>query len=87
MSFSFIFVGSTHGFADDFKKQKEVISSTLPEFVLCGDLENNVLDSKEKFNEVLNKKEISDMTSFEDVEKLVRLCLDKKNLQKKRKKN
>jgi len=77
MDFSFIFVGGTHGFVDDFKKQKEVILPTMPEFVLCEDLEDNVLDSKEKLKEIINKKEISNMTSFEDAEKLIMLCLAK----------
>ena len=77
MDFSFIFVGGTHGFVDDFKKQKEIILSAMPEFVLCEDLEDNVLDSKEKLKEIINKKEISNMTSFEDVERLAKLCFDK----------
>ena len=77
MSFSFIFIGSTHGFIDDFLKQKEIIEEVKPEIVLCEELENLELDSKEKFNELFQKKEISNMTSFNEVEKLVKLCFDK----------
>lgn len=69
-----IFIGSTHGFIEDFTKQKEIILSVKPEFVLCEELEDLTLDSKEKFNELLKLKKISNMTSFEEVEKLVNLC-------------
>ena len=74
MTASFIFIGSTHGFIDDFLKQKEIIEAVKPEFVLCENLENLELNSKEKFEEVIKKKKISDMTSFQEVEKLVLFC-------------
>jgi len=77
MTFSFIFIGSTHGFINDFIKQKEVINSVNPEFVLCEDLEDISLDSKEKFQELLKKGRISDMTSFDELKELIRLCHDK----------
>ena len=78
MKFSSItLIGSTHGFVDDFLKQNEVIQLVKPEFVLCEELENLELDSKEKFNELFQSKKISDMTSFGEVEKLVRLCFNK----------
>lgn len=78
MNNSLIFIGSTHGFIDDFSKQKEIISSVKPEFVLCEELENLELNSEEKFNEIFKKRKISNMTSFEEVEKLIKLCLDNK---------
>ncbi len=78
MSLSFIFIGSTHSFLDDFSKQKEIISLVGPEFVLSEELENLKLDTKEKFEEVLNTKSISDMTSFEEVEKLITFCYKNK---------
>lgn len=73
---SLIFIGSTHGFIDDFLKQKEIIKKINPEFVLCEELEDLKLDSKEKFLEILNKKHFSEMTQFEEVEKLIKLCFD-----------
>ncbi len=69
-----IFIGSTHGFIDDFLKQKEIIELTKPEFVLCEDLENIQLDSKEKFEKIIQNRKISNMTSFNEVEKLINLC-------------
>ena len=77
MSNSLIFIGSTHGFIDDFAKQKEIIEEENPEFVLCEELENLKLDSKEKFLEIIKKKHFSEMTKFEEVERLVNLCFNK----------
>lgn len=77
MKFSSILIGSTHGFIDDFLKQNEIIQLVKPEFVLCEELEDLVLDSREKFNKLLQKRKISDMTSFGEVEKLIRLCFNK----------
>lgn len=76
MEFSSILIGSTHGFIDDFLKQKEIIKLIKPEFVLYEELENLELDSKEKFYELFENKKISDMTSFEEVERLVKLCFE-----------
>ncbi len=77
MKFSSILIGSTHGFIDDFLKQKEIIELIKPEFILCEKLEDLKLDSKEKFNGLFQSKKISDMTSFEEIEKLVKLCFNK----------
>lgn len=77
MEFSFVILGCTHGFIDDFLKQKELIQLIKPEFVLCEELENLELDSREKFNELFQKKKISEMTPFGEVERLVRLCFNK----------
>ncbi len=77
MDLSFIFIGSTHSFLDDFSKQKEIISVINPGFVLSEELENLKLDAEDKFKEILEKKFISDMTSFEEVEKLIKLCFEK----------
>lgn len=74
---SVIIIGGTHGFIDDFLKQKEIIIKTNPEFVLSEEVEDLVLDSKEKFKNLFEKRNISNMTSFEEVEKLVRLCFEK----------
>ena len=78
MNFSFIFIGSTHSFVDDFSKQEGIINLVKPEFVLSEELENLELDSEDKFKELIKKKSISNMTSFDEVEKLVRLCFNKK---------
>lgn len=78
MDFSFIFIGSTHSFLDDFSKQKEIINSVNPEFVLSEELEDLKLDSEEKFKEILIKKVISHMTSFNEVGELVMFCFEKK---------
>ncbi|MBS3090009.1 hypothetical protein J4461_04010 [Candidatus Pacearchaeota archaeon] len=78
MNFSFILIGSTHSFVDDFLKQEEIIKSVKPEFVLSEELENLKLDTEDKVKEILEKKFISDMTSFDEVEKLIKLCFEKK---------
>jgi len=78
MDLSFIFIGSTHSFLDDFSKQKELIESVKPEFVLSEELENLKLDNEDRFKEILKKRFISDMTSFYEVEKLIKLCFEKK---------
>ncbi len=72
-----IFIGSTHGFINDFAKQKEIIEKENPEFVLCEELEDLKLDSEEKFLEILKKKHFSEMTKFEEVEKLIKFCFNK----------
>jgi hypothetical protein len=77
MDFSFIFIGSTHGFIDDFIKQKEIIELINPEFVLCESLENLSLDTKKKFEDILKNKKISNMTSFDEIMNLIELCYDK----------
>ena len=78
MSFSFIFIGSTHSFVDDFLKQEEIIELVKPEFVLNEELENLKLDTEDKFKEILEKKFISDMTSFDEVKKIIKLCFERK---------
>lgn len=78
MNFSFIFIGSTHGFLDDFSKQEEIINSINPEFVLSEELENIKLESEEEFKDFLGKRYFSNMTSFDEVKELANLCFDKK---------
>ncbi len=78
MNLSFIFIGSTHSFLDDFSKQKKIIESIKPEFVLNEELENLRLDSESKFKEILKKEFISEMTTFNEVEKLIRFCFENK---------
>jgi len=78
MSFSFIFIGSAHSFVDDFLKQEEIIELVKPKFVLNEELENLKLDTEDKFKEILEKKFISDMTSFDEVKKIIKLCFEKK---------
>ncbi len=77
MAYSYIFIGSTHSFIDDFSKQKEVINSINPEFVLSEELENLKLDSNEKFRKILEKRHISEMTPFGEIENLIKLCFEK----------
>ena len=76
-SFFLFFVGHTHGFIDDFEKQREIIKAVKPEFVLCESLENLSLVSKEDYNNILNKRKISNMSSFEENENLIRFCFEK----------
>ncbi len=77
MNFSFVFIGTTHGFIDDFIKQKEIINLINPEFVLCENLENLFLDTKKKFEDILKNKTVSNMTSFDEIKNLIELCYNK----------
>lgn len=77
MNFSFVFMGSTHGFLDDFSKQKEIINKINPEIVLSEELEEYNLDSKRKYKIFLDKRYVSEMTAFEEIKKLTTLCFNK----------
>jgi len=66
---SLIFIGDTHGFIDDFKKQKEIILKTKPEYVLCETIQNK------KF---LNKKDYETSYKLPKAKKLINLCRNKK---------
>ncbi|MDO8516636.1 MAG: hypothetical protein Q7S33_00780 [Nanoarchaeota archaeon] len=74
-----IFLGDTHGFINDFIKQKEVIEEIMPEFILSENLQNISLNSKEEYAQILKSKKISDNISFEELEPLIKLC-DNKNI-------
>lgn len=78
MNFSFIFIGSTHGFLDDLLKQEEVINTIKPEFILSEELENIKLESEVEFKDFLKKRYFSDMTSFDEIKELVNFCFNKK---------
>ncbi|HEB47094.1 MAG TPA: hypothetical protein ENI22_01350 [Candidatus Pacearchaeota archaeon] len=77
-SFSFFFLGDTHSFIDDFKKQKEIIEEIKPDFVLYERLENHSLKTKEDYEKILRTRKISNMTSFDEVEKIIKFCFKKK---------
>jgi len=73
-----IFLGDTHEFVDDFKKQKEAILRFKPEFVLYEKIEDISLKSKKDYLRIIGNKKVSNMTSFKEVERLVKLCYKKK---------
>lgn len=77
-SFSFVFIGETHGFINDFDKEKEVIEAVKPEFVLSEQMQDLKLDSEEKKLEILRKKRISETVRFNEVKSLIELCHEKK---------
>ena len=63
-----IFLGDTHCFIDDFKKQKELIDRFKPEFVLSEQLQEV---------SILNKKDYQDnsyLKRFNEQNKLINLC-------------
>lgn len=76
-SFSFIFLGSTHGFLNDFEKQREWIIKVNPEFVLSEELEDLKMESETEFKEFFKKKKVSRMTSFNEVKELAILCFER----------
>ncbi|MBI4116992.1 hypothetical protein HY449_04590 [Candidatus Pacearchaeota archaeon] len=71
---SFIFIGDTHGFLNDFEKQKEVIERYNPEYVLAESLEDINLESEKNYQNISYSKKISNMTSFSIVKDLIELC-------------
>lgn len=77
--YSLIFIAETHGFINDFKKESEIIEKYSPEFVLSENMQNLILDSKDKYERILTKKKISKMTSFREVKELIKFCY-KKNI-------
>lgn len=78
-SFSFIFIADTHGFLNDFQKQKEIIDKAAPEYVLAELLQEHVLDTPQKYAQLKRKEEISEMVSWKEIRKLVCLC-EQKNI-------
>ena len=65
-SFSFIFVGDTHGYLNDFKKQKEIIEKVQPEFVLVELLQDVILDTPEKLHSFSKEKKFKDLKPLID---------------------
>lgn len=76
-SFPLIFIAETHGFIDDFEKEKEIIEKYSPEFVLSENMQNIILDSKNQYERLFFKKKISKMVSFNEVKKLIKLSYKK----------
>lgn len=74
----FIFIGDTHGFLDDFSKQKEIIEKINPQIVLSESMQNISLITKEDYTKILKRKKISEMVNFEEMEPLINLCYKKK---------
>lgn len=77
-NFSFIFLGLTHGFLDDFRKEEEVIKKTNPSVILSEEMEDKILASEGDYKNFLDKKEHSLMTNFKRMKPLVSLCQKKK---------
>ena len=73
-SFSFIFIGETHGFVNDFEKEQEIINKANPEFVLSEQMQEIILDTEENYLSLIKKQKISELVSFEEVKNLVLLC-------------
>jgi len=65
-----IFIGDTHGFLDDFKKQEEVIKEVKPDHVLLEQLEDNTLDSPEAFKFFKENR----LKDFPRLNKIINLC-------------
>ncbi|MBI5797370.1 hypothetical protein HZA98_00515 [Candidatus Woesearchaeota archaeon] len=77
ISYSFIFIADTHGFLNDFEKQKEIIKRISPEYVLAEQLQAIVLDTPRKYTEIEQRKDISEMVSWEEVKELIRTCKER----------
>ena len=68
--FPFIFVGDTHGFLNDFVKQKEVIESVKPDFVLAEQMQ----DINFLVGDDYSKRSSIDYLDFKKMKPLVELC-------------
>ncbi len=66
-----IFIGDTHGFIDDFKKQKEIIENYKSESVLAEQLQEvSILNKGDYQNKIY-------LNRFSDQNKLINLCSQK----------
>jgi len=74
----FVFVGDTHGFIDDFSKQKEIIERINPRIILSESMQDISLVTNEDYIKIFQRKKISEMISFEEMEPLMKLCHKKK---------
>jgi len=77
-SIKFIFIGNTHGFINDFLKEKEIIEKVNPIIILSENLQNISLISEEDYLRILRLKKISDMVKFDEIKPLIELCYKKK---------
>lgn len=79
MKNSLIFFGETHGFANDILEIYKIINSFKPEIILYESLQNVDLTNLSKLKLFLEKKEyFSKLVSFEEIEPLLKLCLENK---------
>ena len=69
-----IFLGDTHGFINDFEKQKELIERFSPEYVLYEQLNDLELTDEKDFELLLNSNSVSEMTSVEEIKDILLLC-------------
>ena len=69
-SFPLVIIGDTHGFIDDFQKQKEVLQTIHPKFVLVELLENKQCNSFGEYRSLLQKESLSPV-----LQKLLAFCV------------
>jgi hypothetical protein len=74
----FIFIGDTHGFINDFSKQKEIIEKINPEIILSESMQDISLISKEDYIKAIQRRKISEMVEFEEMKLLIELCYKNK---------
>jgi len=74
LKFPLVFLADSHGFINDFSKQKEFIERFHPEFFLIDQLENFTLEKKEDFESLRKQKRISEMSDFEKQKDLIEFC-------------
>lgn len=77
-SFLFIFIGDTHGFVNDFKKQKEIVEQINPEFILMENLQNLKLISEYDYQLLFKRKRISSLVNFKRIRDIIKLSYIKK---------
>ncbi len=77
-SIRFILIGTTHGFINDFLKQKEIIEEVNPEIILSEDMQDVSLISKKDYIKIIQGKKVSEMVEFEEMRPLIELCYKKK---------
>lgn len=75
MEFDFIFIGETHGFIQDFNKEKETIEIVKPDLVLSEQMQDMKLDSKKKMESLLEQDYFSDIVELKEVKDLIKLCM------------
>ncbi|MBU4241874.1 MAG: hypothetical protein KKA65_05700 [Nanoarchaeota archaeon] len=76
-NYGLIFIGETHGFIEDFNKQKEIIEIVNPDLILSEQMQDLKLNSKYQMISILKQNNLSDMVELKEVKKLIRLCMKK----------
>lgn len=72
--YNLVFIADTHGYINDFKKQKEIIQLVDPDVILYEQLQHIKLKTDKDFQKIMKERKISDSTSYNEVRGLIEFC-------------